>query len=98
MNSMIYFYGFLGAAAPVTISSFVIMAKNLILKRFSNFASSTVADPQRLAAAITYLEGVIDDPLFRTRIGEEFTFDQIDAAMAYETTPGAKAILVASKP
>ncbi len=97
MNSTIYFYGLLGAATPVTISSFVFMAKNLVLKRFSNFASATVTDPQRLAAAITYLEGVIDDPLFHTRVGKEFAFDQIDAAMAYEATPGAKAVLVARK-
>ena len=97
MYSAIYFYGFLGAAAPVTISSLVIMAKNLVLKRFSNFVSATVAEPERLAAAITYLEGVIDDPFFRTRVGKEFTFDQIDAAMSYEATPGAKAVIVARK-
>ncbi len=95
INSTIYLYGLLGAAAPIIISSFVIMAKNLVLERFSNFASATVANPQRLAAAITYLEGVINDPLFHTQIGKEFTFDQIDAAMAYETTPGSKAVLVA---
>ena len=94
MYSTIYFYGFLGAAAPVMISSLLIMAKNLVLKRFSNFASETVADPQRLTMAITYLEGVIDDPLFQTRVGKEFAFDQIDAAMAYEAMPGAKAVLV----
>ena len=94
MYSAIYFYGFLGAAAPVTISSLLIMAKNLVLKRFSNFASETVADPQRLTTAITYLEGVMDDPLFHTRVGKEFAFDQIDAAMAYEAMPGAKAVLV----
>jgi NADPH:quinone reductase len=91
MNSAICFYGFLGAATPVTISSRLFMAKNLVLKRFSNFASATVTDPQRLAAAITYLEGVIADPLFRTRVGEEFPFEKIDEAMAFETTPGAKA-------
>ena len=72
----------------------LIMAKNLVLKRFSNFASETATDPQRLTAAITYLEGVMDDPLFQTRIGKEFAFDHIDAAMAYEATPGAKAVLV----
>ena len=94
MYSAIYFYGFLGAASPVTISSLLIMAKNLVLKRFSNFASETVADPQRLTAAITYLEGVIDDPLFQTRAGKEFDFDHVDAAMSYEATPGAKAVLV----
>jgi NADPH2:quinone reductase len=94
MYSAIYFYGFLGAAAPVTISSLLIMAKNLVLKRFSNFASDTVAGPQRLTAAITYLEGVIDDPLFHTRVGKEFAFAHIDAAMAHEATPDAKAVLV----
>ena len=94
MYSAIYLYGFLGAAAPVTISSLLIMAKNLVLKRFSDFASETVADPQRLTTALTYLEGVMDDPLFHTRVGKEFAFDQIEAAMAYEATPGAKAVLV----
>ena len=94
MYSAIYFYGFLGAAAPITISSLLIMAKNLVLKRFSNFASDTVADPKRLTTAITYLEGVIEDPLFRTQVGKEFAFSQIDAAMAYEATPGLKAVLV----
>ncbi|NYF90133.1 zinc-binding dehydrogenase [Tunturiibacter empetritectus] len=94
MNSTIYLYGLLGATAPLTISCFAVMAKNLVLKRFSNFASATVRDPQRLTSAISYLESVIDDPLFHTRVGKEFTFRQIDAAMAYEATPGAKAVFV----
>ncbi|WP_158811247.1 Zn-dependent oxidoreductase [Beijerinckia sp. L45] len=94
MNSAIHIYGFLGASAPVTVSSLVLMAKNLVLRPFSNFASATVADAQRLTAAITYLESVIEDPLFRTRIGKAFALEEIDAAMAYEAKPGAKAILV----
>jgi NADPH2:quinone reductase len=60
-------------------------------------ASAMVVNPQRLATAIRYLEGVIDDPLFHTRVGKEFAFDQIDAVMAYEMTQAAKAVLVARK-
>jgi NADPH:quinone reductase len=96
MSSVIFFYGFLGASAPVTVSTFVLMSKDLVLRRFSNSVSPTVADPQRLEAAIGFLEDVIADPLFRTRFGKEFSFEEIDAAMAYETTPGAKALLVPS--
>ena len=94
MYSVVNLYGFLGAAVPLTISSLVIMAKNLTIKRFSNFASATVSEPQKLAAAITYLEGVIGDPLFHTIVGKEFAFEQIDQAMAYEGTSGSKAVLV----
>ncbi|WP_446745123.1 alcohol dehydrogenase catalytic domain-containing protein [Silvibacterium acidisoli] len=94
MGSVISFYGFLGAAAPVTLSTFVIVSRDLVLRRFSNFNSPTVADPQRLEAALGYLEGVIADPLFHTRSGREFSLEQIDEAMAYEETPGAKAVLV----
>lgn len=98
MNSTIYLYGFLGAAVPITIAARVIMAGNLMVRRFSNFASTTVTEPRKLAAAITYLESVIDDPLFRTRIGKEFPLDEIDAALAYEAAPGAKAVLVPGGP
>jgi len=95
MSSTIYFYGFLGGAAPISFPSALFMAKNLIMKRFSNFDTPTVKDPKRLAAALSDLEGMIDEPMFRTRIGREFTFEQIDSAMAYESPTGAKAILVA---
>lgn len=94
VNSTIYLYGLLGAMEPISISSLVIMAKNLGLRRFSNFASMTVSDKDRLAAAITFLEGIIEDELFRTRVGREFAFDQIDKAMSYEGTLAAKAILI----
>ena len=40
------------------------------------------------------IESVIDDPLFRTRIGKEFGFAQIDEAMAHEAVPGARAVLL----
>ena len=71
------------------------MAKNLTLRRFANLESATVKEPQQLAAAVKDIEGLIDDPLFRTRIGRQFRFDQVDEAMAYEPVSGSRAILVA---
>jgi len=94
MNSTISFYGFLAGTAPMSVPSAVFMMKNLVMKRFSNFNSATVKDVKRLAEALTYIQGVIADPLFRTKIGETFRLEQIQEAMAYESTPGAKAILV----
>ncbi len=94
MNSTIYFYGFLGGAEPIALPSLLFMAKNLVLRRFSNFESATVKDSQALVAALKDLEGAIEDPMFRTRIGQVFRFDQIDQAMGYEAKPGAKAVLI----
>ncbi|PKU22973.1 hypothetical protein [Telmatospirillum siberiense] len=56
--------------------------------------SAAVSDPSKLAAAIKDIEGFVDDPLFRTKIGKEYRLDQIDEAMAYEAAPGARAVLV----
>lgn len=94
MNSTVYFYGFLAAAAPVALSSLLFMRKNLTLKRFSNFESATVRDVEKLDAALKDIESCIDDPLFETRVGQEFRLDQFDAAMRYEAVPGAKAVFV----
>lgn len=94
MNSTIYFYGFLGGATPFALTSALFMTKNLTLKRFSNFESATVRDPQRLQDAKSMLAEVIDDTLFRTTLGPSFTFAQIDEAMAYEGIDGSKAILI----
>ena len=95
INSMVYVYGFLSGAVPISLPSMLFMAKNLTLRRFSNFESATARDQQRLMAAMTELRSLIADPIFRTRIGREFTFDQIGEAMIYEAQPGAKAVLVA---
>jgi NADPH:quinone reductase-like Zn-dependent oxidoreductase len=94
MNSTIYIYGFLGAGAPVSIASVLFMMKNLTVRRFSNFESRTVREPDRLVAALRALEGLIGDPLFRTRLGKEFGADQIELAMAYESRGGDKAVLI----
>jgi NADPH:quinone reductase len=94
MNSTVYFYGFLSGASPVCLPSVLFMMKNLTLKRFSNFASATVRNADKLQAAFKYLESCIDDPMFATRVGQEFRLEQFDAAMNYETTPGLKAVFV----
>lgn len=94
-NTTIYFYGFLGGNTPISIPSVFFMMKNLTMKRFSNFESSTVKDPHKLVAALRTLGDVIDDPLFRTRIGKTFGYEQIDDAMAYHPADGSKAVLVA---
>jgi NADPH:quinone reductase-like Zn-dependent oxidoreductase len=96
LNSTIYFYGFLGGGnTPAAIHTALFMMKNLTLKRFSNFESRTVKEQGKLIAALKTLEGFIADQMFTTKVGKEFTFDQIDQAMAYESHEGAKAVLVA---
>jgi NADPH2:quinone reductase len=80
---------------PIALQTSLFMMKNLTMKRFSNFESATVKDSQKLGAALADLRERIGDELFRTRIGREFRFDEIDAAMKFETAPGAKAALVA---
>lgn len=94
MNSTIYCYGFLGAAAPAAIHTTLFMLKNLTIRRFSNFESPTVKQPARLVAALRALEKVIADPMFATRVGPEFHYRQIDQAMAYQAPDGAKAVLL----
>jgi NADPH:quinone reductase-like Zn-dependent oxidoreductase len=95
MNSTVYLYGFLDGSTPFSIPSVLFMMKNLTMKRFSNFESRTVKEQEKLVSALKTLEGVIDDPMFATRIGKAFSYDQIELAMAYESREGAKAVLVA---
>lgn len=95
INSTIYFYGFLGGNTAFSMTSVLFMMKNLRMQRFSNFESNTVTDPARLIAALTALQDIIADPLFRTRIGKEFSYDQIELAMDYQSEQGGKAVLVA---
>ena len=95
MNSTSYIYGFLGASTPISIQSVLFMMKNLTIRRFSNFESRTAKEPTKLVSALKALGEVIDDPMFRTRTGKEFSFEQIEEAMAYQPSDGTKAVLVA---
>jgi NADPH:quinone reductase len=93
-GSTVYAYGFLAGPEPVSFPSSLLMTKDLTLRRFSNFETSTVRDPVRLRQALRALEQQAHDPLFTTRVGRTFSFEDIDAAMAYEGRSGAKAVLV----
>ncbi len=93
-RSTIYAYGFLAGAEPVSFPSALLMGKDLTLRRFSNFDTPTVRDPPALETAMRDLEAVVGDPLFHTRAGRPFALDAVEAAMAYETSPGAKATFV----
>ncbi|WP_186072203.1 alcohol dehydrogenase catalytic domain-containing protein [Burkholderia gladioli] len=94
MNTSVYIYGALDASTPVTIPSRLFLSRNLAVNRFSNFNSATAKDPARLAAAMAELRDVIADPLFRTKAGQAFRFEEIDAAMAYRGSSSARAVLV----
>ncbi|MDC6132521.1 hypothetical protein PPH41_32660, partial [Burkholderia gladioli] len=51
------------ARRAFSIPTSLLMMKDLSLRRFSNFESATVREPQRLAAALRALEGVVGDPV-----------------------------------
>ena len=93
-RSTIYAYGFLAGLEPVSFPSALLTGRGLTLRRFSNFETPTVRDPRALARGMQELETVVSDPLFHTRVGRCFTLNEVDAAMAYETSPGAKAVFV----
>ena len=93
-RSTIYAYGFLAGPEPVSFPSVLLMGRDLTIRRFSNFETPTVRDPLALERGMQELETVAGDPLFHTRVGRPFTLNEVDAAMAYETSPGAKAVFV----
>lgn len=97
-QSSIFFYGFLSGAEKVTFHSSIFMMKDLTMRRFSNFDSPTVRDEKKLANMLADLEDCIEDPLFRTQVGQDFDLSHFEAAMEYDAPDGRKAIFVPSKP
>ena len=91
-RSIVYAYGFLAGPEPVAFPSALLMARNLTLRRFSNFETPTVRDPQALERSLHALEAELGDPLLFTRVGRTFGLEEVEAAMAYEASPGAKAV------
>lgn len=92
-NTTVYVYGLLGGATPASLQASLFLTRNLAIRKFSNFESQTVKDPHRLRTAFEEFAGLIDDPLFATRVGREFSFAEIEPAMTFEMEPGVKAIL-----
>lgn len=94
-GATVYVAGIMGASTLTVFSSMHIVAKNLTIKRFSVLETATLLDSEKLAAATRDIEALVDDPLLVTRIGAEFRFDQIDEAMAYDSSAGLRPVLVA---
>lgn len=95
MASTVYIYGLIGGDKPIEVTNVLMISKKLTLRQFSSLECPTVDDPDKLAAALKEIESLIDDPLFKTRIGQEFSFEQFEEAVAYQGRPGARAVLVA---
>ena len=93
-NAAVRIYGFLGGPAPITLPTMLLMGRNLTFRRFTVLESGTVGDPNRLAAALEQVGDIIDDDLFRTRIGREFRLEEMEDAMRYEAADGGRALLV----
>ncbi len=83
-RSTVYAYGFLAGLEPVSFASALLMSKDLTLRRFSNFESPTVRDPEALERAMRELEAAAGDRLFHTRIGRRFALDAVEEAMGFE--------------
>lgn len=93
-GTTIFIYGFLGGSAHTTFPSSLILSRNITIRRFSNLESSTVRDPALLRAATEAIETMIGNPLLKTKIGQEFSVDQFDAAMSYKEEQGFRAVIV----
>jgi NADPH2:quinone reductase len=93
-QSTLYFYGFLAGPVDFSIQSRLMLEKNLTLRGFSNFMTRTVQDHGALAEALKDLSSLIADPIFKTTLGDRFSFDQIDAAIKYQGAAGVKALLI----
>lgn len=93
-NSVIYSYGYLGDSTPLTVHLSALVMKNLRIQFFSNFGTATVRNIDRLAAALTEIGRMIDQPHFVTPLGQRFGLNEIDAAIAYQPGDGKKAVLV----
>jgi NADPH:quinone reductase-like Zn-dependent oxidoreductase len=96
-RSSIFFYGFLSGVEEVTFHSSIFMMKDMTMRMFSNFNSPTVRDARSLAHMLEDLEGCIEDPLLKTRLGQEFDLSEFEAAMNYDGLSGRKAVFMPSR-
>ena len=70
------------------------MEKSLTMRSFANFMTRTVQDSETLSKALDELSTIIARPAFRTKIGSEFKYDQIQNAIQFKGNEGAKALLI----
>jgi NADPH2:quinone reductase len=86
-------YGFLGEPETFNLHTVALM-RGISIQSFSNFRSKTVSDPDLLEQALKDLEKMIHMPHFKTIVGKEFSFDQIQQALNYKGKAGEKAVLL----
>jgi NADPH:quinone reductase len=92
-NAVIYSYGFLGDAIPLTVHTRTLSAKGITIKPFANFRTETVMNPQRLEKALQELAAIFHQPHFKTKPGPIFSLAQINDALAFTAAHGEKPIL-----
>lgn len=92
-NSVIYSYGYIGDAVPFTFHTSLLSVRNIKIKPFSNFKTSTVQDPENLEKALMEISRLIHMPHFKTKIGQKFILEDIEDALAFKVQNGKKAIL-----
>lgn len=91
-DTTVYCYGYLGGSTPLTIHTRALM-RGLVIKRFSNFKTATVQQPQQLAQALQDIRAIIHLPHFATKTGRRFNFEEIAEALQYSAESGGKAVL-----
>jgi len=81
--STVYSYGYLGGHdVPLQIPTTLMTTKALTLRSFSNFASPTVQDPERLDAALRHAGELFALAHCKTQLGATYAFEQVEEAMA----------------
>lgn len=95
LGSTVFSYGLLGGRdAAFQMASSLLMAKSLTLRSFSNFASPTVRDPERLDVALRDIGELLALPHCKTPLGRTFGFDAVAAALAALDDGGGKPVLL----
>lgn len=92
-GSTIYAYGYLGGQIPFSFHTSILM-KDITIKAFSNFRSSTVQNPNNLQKALKDIESIINMPHFKTKIGKKFTIEEVKEALKLSSPKGEKAVIV----
>jgi NADPH2:quinone reductase len=92
-NAVIYSYGFVGDAAPLTFHVSTLALKNITIKPFSNFKSETVTNPDNLKKALNELATLIHMPHFKTKISKRFKLEEINDALQFKSEGGGKVVL-----
>jgi NADPH:quinone reductase-like Zn-dependent oxidoreductase len=93
-GSVIYSYGYIGDATPLTIPMSTVALKNLTIKPFMNISSDTVRQPDRLEEALKEIGQLIHQPHFKTKLGMRFSMQEINEALSYQGANGEKPVLV----